>query len=128
MTFDRRGLVLSGIAGTVGAGTAALLLDLRHGDEPSVVLGFALGVAVAGLALAIGFLGWTALSGAGVDGGSLYPAAAGVLSASMLTVGVASNYSGGQPRTAQIVLAAAGVLMIVGFALLFISELTAAES
>ncbi len=126
MTFDRRGLVLSGIAGTVGAGTAALLLDLRHGDEPSVVLGFALGVAVAGLALAIGFLGWTALSG--VDGGSLYPAAAGVLSASMLTVGVASNYSGGQPRTAQIVLAAAGVLMIVGFALLFISELTAAES
>jgi hypothetical protein len=116
MTLDRRGLVLSGIAGTVGAGTAALLLDVRYGDEPSVVLGFALGVAVVGLALAIGFLGWTALSG--VDGGSLYPAAAGVLSASMLTVGVASNYSGGEPRTAQIVLAAAGVLMVVGFALL----------
>ena len=125
MTLDRRGLVLSGIAGTVGAGTAALLLDLRYG-ESSVVLGFALGVAVVGLALAIGLLGWTALSG--VDGGSLYPAAAGVLSASMLTVGVASNYSGGEPRTVQIVLAAAGVLMLVGFALLFISELTAAES
>lgn len=125
MTLDRRGLVLSGIAGTVGAGTAALLLDLRYG-ESSVVLGFALGVAVVGLALAIGLLGWTALSG--VDGGSLYPAATGVLSASMLTVGVASNYSGGEPRTVQIVLAAAGVLMIVGFALLFISELTAAES
>jgi hypothetical protein len=121
MTLDRRGLVLSGIAGTVGAGTAALLLDLRYG-ESSVVLGFALGVAVVGLALAIGLLGWTA------DGGSLYPAATGVLSASMLTVGVASNYSGGEPRTVQIVLAAAGVLMLVGFALLFISELTAAES
>jgi hypothetical protein len=125
MTLDRRGLVLSGIAGTVGAGTAALLLDLRYG-ESSVVLGFALGVAVVGLALAIGLLGWTALSG--VDEGSLYPAATGVLSASMLTVGVASNYSGGEPRTVQIVLAAAGVLMIVGFALLVISELTAAES
>lgn len=126
MTVDRRGLVLSGAVGTVGAGTAALLLDLWYGDESSVVLGFALGVAVVGLALAVGLLGWTALSG--VDGDSLYPAAAGVLSASMLTAGAASNVSGGEPQTAQIVLAAAGVLIVVGFALIFVSELTAAES
>ena len=126
MAFDRHALVLSGAVGTVGAATVALLLDLRYGEQPSVVLGFALGVAVVGLALAVCLLCWTALSG--VDGGSLYPAVAGVLSASMITAGAASNYAGGELQTAQIVVAYAGVLIVVGFVLLFVSELVTAES
>lgn len=46
----------------------------------------------------------------------------------MITAGAASNYAGGEPQTAQIVLAYAGVLIVVGFALLFVSELATAES
>jgi|APHM01.1.fsa_nt_gi hypothetical protein len=100
-----------------------LLLDPQYGGRSSVVAGFSLGVAAVGLALAVGLLGWTALSA--LDGDSLYPAAAGVLSASVLTAGTAGSLlSGEEPRTTQVILAGAGVLFVVVFVLLFVSELT----
>ncbi|ERH10006.1 MAG: hypothetical protein J07HX64_01773 [halophilic archaeon J07HX64] len=142
MTVDRYGLGWAVAAGTVGAVLAVLLLEFRYGSRSSVVLGFTLGVATAGLTLALALFAWVALSE--VDGDSLYPAAAGVLSGSLLTLGVASSLPGGlsesalsggpvqasaraDPRTAQILLVGAGVLVTVGFALLFLSELTTGE-
>jgi hypothetical protein len=91
-----------------------------------VVLGFALGVATTGLTLALGLFAWTLLSG--VDSDSLYPAAAGVLSASVPTAGTAGTLSSsGEPRTTQVLLVGVGVLVAVGFTLLFLSELETGE-
>jgi hypothetical protein len=130
MGLDRRGLGWAATAGAVGAALAVLLLELRYGSRPSVVLGFALGVATTGLTLALALFVWTLLSG--VDGDSLYPAAAGVLSGSLVTLGAASNLPGSapapaEPRTAQVLLVGVGVLVAVGFTLLFLSELGTGE-
>lgn len=126
MGLDRRGLGWAATAGAVGAALAVLLLKLRYGSRPSVVLGSALGVATTGLTLALGLFAWTLLSG--VDGDSLYPAAAGVLSASVPTAGTAGTLSSsGEPRTTQVLLVGVGVLVAVGFTLLFLSELGTGE-
>ena len=96
MSLGRRGLLWSGLTGTVGAAIIILLLDPQYGARSSVVAGFSLGVA-----------------------------AVGVLSASVLTAGTAGSLlSGEEPRTTQILLAGAGVLFVVVFVLLFVSKLT----
>ncbi len=126
MSIERPAAVVAAVAGTVGAAVAGLLLSVRFGGRTAVLSGFGMGVAVVGVALAVGVAGWVRV--AGVDGGGLYPAAAGMASASVLLFASANRLAGGGDRTtASLALVAAGVLVVVGFALVIVGHVRAAD-
>ena len=125
MSLGRPTAVAAAVAGTVGAAVATLLLAVRFGGRTSVLAGFGMGVAVVGVALAAGMAGWVRVSE--VDGDGLYPAAAGMASASALVFTAADRLaSGGDHTTVSLALVAAGVLVVVGFSLVFVGQVRTA--
>jgi hypothetical protein len=122
MPFERRGAMLSALMGTVGAGIAVLILGLRYDSKDPVILGFGLGVAVVGFVLSVGMIGWIYISDA--DGSSLYIYPATVTSASVLMlVSAGSETQRAEPMVLPLILVGSAILIIVGFSLIFISEL-----
>lgn len=122
MPFERRGAILSGLMGTVGAGVAVSVLALRYRSSSSVILGFGLGVAMVGFVLSVGMMAWVYVSDA--DGESLYIYPATVASASVLMLVSAGNEAPkAEPTVLPLLLVGAAILIIVGFSLVFVSEL-----
>ncbi len=121
MPFRGQGALLSGLMGTVGAGIAVLLLGLRYTGDGSVMVGFGLGVATVGFALSVGMVGWVYISD--LDGDSVYIYPATVASASVLMMVAAENDAPrAEPDYLSFVLVVAAVLIIVGYSLVFVSQ------
>jgi hypothetical protein len=124
MSLERRGAAVAALAGTVGAGIATLLLGVLSGDPGAVLTGFALAVATVGAVLSAGLAGWVYVSDA--DGESLYVSPATVASASVLLLVAADNGAARvEPPVLSLALVGAAVLIVVGAALMFVSELRA---
>ena len=125
MNLEQRGPFLSALFGTVGAGIAVLVLGLRYGATPSVLLGFGLGVAVVGFMLSVAMTGWLFVSGSDQ---SLYSYPATVAAASvLLLVAAGAESTGSDPTLASIALVGGAVLMILGYSLVFLEQVRSSE-
>lgn len=122
MSLERRGAVWAALMGTVAAGIAVVLLAAQFADDPSVLRGFGLGVGAVGLALSLGMVGWLFLSDRDVEDPYLYPSV--VASASVLVlVATDAGATGARPPVLALALVCAAVLMVVGYTLVFVSQL-----
>ncbi|MFB6218214.1 MAG: hypothetical protein ABEH77_03385 [Halobacteriaceae archaeon] len=122
MSFEQRGAAWAALMGTVGAGIAVTLLGLRYSDSASVVVGFGFGVAVVGFVLSVGMTGWVYLSDASGDSLYIYPATVAAASV-LLLVAAGDHPPEGTPTRLSLVLVGAAVLIVVGFTLVFVSQL-----
>lgn len=121
MVSDRRGALWSSLAGTVLAGIAVLIFGLRYAGDGSVVVGFGLGVATVGFVLSVGMVVWVYASE--MDGESVYIYPATVASASALMMTAAQNDApSAEPDYLSLALVGAAVLIIVGYSLVFVSQ------
>lgn len=125
MNLEQRGPFLSALFGTVGAGIAVLVLGLRYSANPSVLVGFGVGVAVVGFVLSVVMTGWLFVAG-GDQSLYSYPGTVSVASVLML-VAAGTEPTGGDPTIASIALVGGAVLVMLGYSLVFLEQLRSNE-
>lgn len=125
MSIEHLGAVASAVMGVLGTATAVSLLGLQFGQQPSVLLGYALGVALVALAVSLGMTVWLSRTDAER---SLYAYPGFVAMASVPTlVAAGDGMTGGTAPTASLALVVGGCLVVVGLSLVVLDRIRASE-
>jgi hypothetical protein len=120
MNLERRGAFWSALFGTVGAGIVVLVLGHRYSANPSVFVGFGVGVALVGFVLSVVMTGWLFVAG-GDQSLYSYPGTVSVASVLML-VAAGTEPTGGDPTIASIALVGGAILVILGYSLVLLEQ------
>jgi len=122
MGLTRRGVIWSGLIGTVGAGVVTVLFAVRFRGEPSVLAGVLFGVAAVGGVLAVGTAGWLYASETSGEEPYVLPATVG--SAALITTAAADTLARrGETTDLTLGLLAAAVLTVAGGSILLVTQL-----